>query len=79
MVVYGVSSTIGSYWFGYMVKLVGRNIGFGLLTFLNLVSILIQLIWEPKVQESFILFIIAIIWGATDAGYLIFSNLFIEF
>lgn len=74
MVVYGVSSTIGSYWFGYMVKLVGRKIGFGLLTFLNLVSILLQLVWEPQIQESFVLYIIAIIWGATDAGYPIFKN-----
>ena len=68
MIVYGIFSTISSYWFGYMVKLVGRQASFGLAAFLSYVIIILQIWWEPTIQNSYILYIVAIIWGVTDAA-----------
>lgn len=68
MIVYGIFSTISSYWFGFMIKLVGRQVSFGFAAFLSYVIILLQIWWEPTIENSYILFIVAIIWGVTDAA-----------
>ncbi|CAF0795983.1 unnamed protein product [Brachionus calyciflorus] len=69
MIVYGVSSTIGSYGFGYMIKLVGRQISFSLAAILNYAAILLQIFWEPSFKGSYVLFIVAVMWGITDAAW----------
>ena len=67
MICYGVVDTFGSYGFGYLSKLIGRFPCFIVAAILNYVAILIMLFWIPTLENKYILYLIAIMWGLSDA------------
>lgn len=69
MICYGVSDTIGSYGFGYVIKFVGRIPCFLIAAIFNYATILIMTFWKPSEESTYVLFIIAILWGLSDAVY----------
>jgi predicted MFS family arabinose efflux permease len=67
MICYGVADTIGSYGFGYVIKFIGRIPCFLLAALLNYLTICIMIFWSPNQETSYILFVVAILWGLGDA------------
>ena len=67
MICFGVSDTLGSYGFGFVVKYIGRIPCFIIAATLNLVTILIMIFWEPTEETTYLLYIIAVLWGLSDA------------
>ena len=67
MICYGVSDTIGSYGFGYVIKFIGRIPCFIIAAVLNYSTILLMIYWTPNEETSYILYIVAILWGLGDA------------
>lgn len=55
----------GSYGFGYLIKYVGRIPIFILASLINSTCIGIMIFWQPT-DNSFILYIVAILWGLGD-------------
>ena len=67
MICFGVADTLGSYFFGFLTKFVGRIPIFICAAVLNYVTIMIMLFWVPTAETKFLLYIIAILWGLSDA------------
>ncbi|CAF0796002.1 unnamed protein product [Brachionus calyciflorus] len=67
MICYGVSDTLGSYGFGYVIKYIGRIPCFLIAAAMNYATILLMIFWKPSLETSYVLFIIAIMWGLSDA------------
>lgn len=67
MICYGVSDTLGSYGFGYIIKYIGRVPCFIIAAALNYITIFLMIFWVPTETNSYVLFIIAILWGLSDA------------
>jgi predicted MFS family arabinose efflux permease len=67
MISFGLADTLGSYLFGYIIKYVGRVPCFLLAALMNYAMIIFMMLWEPSSDQIYILFIIAIFWGLSDA------------
>jgi predicted MFS family arabinose efflux permease len=79
MICYGVSDTIGSYGFGYIIKYLGRIPCFVTAACLNLIAILIMLFWKATPDNTFVLYLIAVIWGLGDAVWQTQINCFLNY
>ena len=69
MICFGVTDTLGSYAFGLMAKYVGRIPCFIVPVVLNYAMLILMLVWVPKPNETFVLFLIPVFWGLADAGW----------
>ena len=69
MICFGVTDTLGSYVFGFMAKYVGRIPCFVVPVILNYAMLILMLVWVPKPNETYVLFIIPVLWGLADAGW----------
>lgn len=69
MICFGVTDTLGSYAFGFMAKYVGRIPCFVVPVILNYAMLILMLVWVPKPNETYVLFIIPVLWGLADAGW----------
>ena len=67
MLVYGVCDTFGSYVFGYIIKYTGRAPIFVFAATTNMISIAIMIFWTPSVEGAYVFFLIAALWGLSDA------------
>lgn len=67
MICYGISDTLGSYGFGYVIKYTGRIPIFILAAVMNYSCIFIMVIWAPTNESIIVLYIIAILWGLSDS------------
>ena len=67
MICFGVADTLGSYLFGYAIKYVGRVPCFYVAAGLNYLSLMLMIFWKPSVESSYLLYIIAVLWGLSDA------------
>jgi len=67
MICYGVVDTLGSYGFGYLSKIIGRIPCFIIAAILNYVAIVTMLVWVPTAENTYVLYLIAVMWGLSDA------------
>lgn len=67
MISYGVSDTIGSYGFGFVVKYIGRIPCFLIAGAINYALIITMMFWYPNAESTYGLFLIAIFWGLGDS------------
>ncbi len=67
MISYGISDTIGSYGFGYVIKYIGRIPCFLIAAVLNYATILLMFLWVPTPESTYVLYLIAVLWGLADA------------
>ena len=67
MICFGVSDTLGSYGFGFVVKYIGRIPCFLTAALLNYGTIMIMIFWVPTENSKYVLYIIAVLWGLSDA------------
>ena len=67
LIAYGVVDAICSISCSGMIKYVGRLPIFLGGALLNLAGLIIMMTWDPNPDESYVLFIIAGLWGAADA------------
>ena len=70
LICYGVTDAIGSYLFGYVIKYIGRIPCFIMAAIFNYTSIFIMIFWVPNTDSSYILYIVAVLWGLADAVWL---------
>jgi predicted MFS family arabinose efflux permease len=67
MICYGVCDTLGSYFFGFLVKYVGRLPIILLACCMNYGVILAFIFWSPNENQVHVLFILPAIWGLSDS------------
>lgn len=67
MICFGVADTFGSYGFGWIIKYVGRIPCFVTAAMLNYGTILLMFLWVPTLDNTYVLYIIAVLWGLADA------------
>lgn len=67
LIAYGICDSIGSIGFGQLVKLIGRWPCFVIGAVINYALIITMLVWKPMANQMFVLFIIAGLWGVSDA------------
>jgi predicted MFS family arabinose efflux permease len=67
MICFGVADTLGSYGFGYAIKYIGRIPCFLVAAGLNYLSLGLLIFWQPSLESSYVLYIIAVLWGLADA------------
>jgi len=67
MISYGIADTIGSYGFGYAIKYIGRIPCFLIAAVLNYATILLMFLWVPTPESTYVLYLIAVLWGLADA------------
>lgn len=67
MICFGVADTLGSYGFGFVVKYIGRIPCFLIAALLNYGTIMIMIFWVPTDNSKYVLYIIAVLWGLSDA------------
>ena len=67
MIALGVSDTIGSYMFGFIVKYAGRVPCFLIAALFNYSIIFVMMFWQPNEGQTYMLFVIPVIWGLGDA------------
>ncbi|CAF3229206.1 unnamed protein product [Rotaria socialis] len=67
LMVYGICDSIGSFAFGQLVKLVGRWPCFAFAAIINYALIITMLVWHPSQDQIAVLFVLAALWGVTDA------------
>ena len=67
MICFGVADTLGSYGFGFVVKYIGRIPCFLTAALLNYGTIMIMIFWVPTENSKYVLYIIAVLWGLSDA------------
>ena len=67
MICYGVSDVLGSYGFGYIIKHTGRVPCFIFAGLVNYVSMAVLMLWTPSMASSSVLYLIAVMWGMSDA------------
>jgi predicted MFS family arabinose efflux permease len=67
MICFGVADTLGSYLFGYVIKYTGRIPCFLIAAVFNYVSIMLMIFWTPNAESSYIIYIVAVLWGLADA------------
>ncbi len=63
----GVCTALSSYVFGALVKYIGRVGCFIIAGVLNYATIILMYLWEPLEDQMYILYIIAGLWGISDA------------
>lgn len=59
--------SIGSFGFGQIVKLIGRWPCFAVAAIINYALIITMLVWRPSEDQIGVLFILAGLWGVSDA------------
>ena len=67
MISYGIADTFGSYGFGYVIKYIGRIPCFLIAAVLNYATILLMFLWVPTPESTYVLYLIAVLWGLADA------------
>jgi len=67
LIVFGIFDAAFSFLSGYVIKLVGRIPIFIFGAIMNYVVIIIMLTWTPKVDEVYVVYILAALWGLGDA------------
>ena len=67
MVCNGVFQTLSSYLFGRLVKYTGRICVFVVASLINYAMIILMLLWEPNPDQLIVLFVMAGLWGISDA------------
>ncbi len=67
IVTYGVCDAFCSMGISLLLRQVGRITVFVMAAILNAAAIMALFLWEPNANEYFVFFIIACVWGATDA------------
>ncbi|CAF3840168.1 unnamed protein product [Rotaria magnacalcarata] len=66
-IAYGICDSIGSAFFGQLVKFMGRWPCFMIGAVINYSLIITMFIWKPTENRMFVLFILAGLWGLVDA------------
>ncbi|CAF1286467.1 unnamed protein product [Rotaria sordida] len=64
---FGICNALCSYIFGDLVKYIGRIGCFIIAAILNYASIIVMYFWRPLENQTYVLFIIAGVWGVADA------------
>ena len=67
MIAFGLADVFGSYAFGYIIKFVGRIPIFFLGALMNYEMISLMIWWHPNPDQTYVLYVIAILWGLSDA------------
>ena len=67
LIVFGIFDAFFSFLSGYIIKLVGRIPIFIFGAIMNYVVIIIMLTWTPRVDEVYVVYILAALWGLGDA------------
>ena len=67
MVTYAICDALFSLGLSLLLKWIGRVTIFILGTILNLSMLILLQFWMPKPTEAYVFFIIAALWGASDA------------
>ena len=63
---YGVDSLFSYFW-GFVVRALGRPIVFGLGMLFNVAAVASMFIWNPKGDDEWVLYVLASLWGIADA------------
>ncbi|VVC97504.1 UNC93-like protein [Leptidea sinapis] len=74
MMTYGIADAIGCIVTGYIAKITGR---IPLICFASIVHTILFttiLVWQPQPDYSYVLFIIAVVWGLCDSVWLVQIN-----
>lgn len=67
LVAHGICHVIGGYVFGWLAKHIGRLGCFIVGALLNYVMLAVMYFWQPNVAQTFVLFVIASVWGVADS------------
>lgn len=66
MIVFGVCDALSSFAFGHIAKHVRRIFCLILAAIINYALIITMIIWVPKENQLWVLFVIAGLWGIAD-------------
>ncbi|XP_047504327.1 UNC93-like protein [Pieris napi] len=79
MLASGVAAAIGCYvtCFGYIAKVTGRMPLICAATVIHMALVATILLWKPQANMSYVMYIIAVLWGFCDSVWLVQVNAFV--
>ncbi|CAH4028344.1 UNC93-like protein [Pieris brassicae] len=76
MLTFGIADAIGCFVTGYIAKITGRLPLICVATVVHMALVATILLWKPQANMSYVMYIIAVLWGLCDSVWLVQINAF---